>query len=57
MSPIVMILSLLNLWQRISAEHWDGFAAEYQREQGHPVPEHWRENVESACGGAIKQTN
>jgi len=42
----------LNLWQRIFAEHWDGFCALSLREEGRPVPEHWRENVERmlSCG-------
>lgn len=31
----------LNLWQRIFAEHWDEFAAGYERERGRRVPEHW----------------
>ena len=42
----------LNLWQRIFADHWEGFAAAYQREQGEGVPENWQENVEKmlSCG-------
>jgi len=42
----------LNLWQRIFAEHWEGFARGYEREQGRPVPEHWQQNVERmlSCG-------
>jgi hypothetical protein len=42
----------LNLWQRIFAEHWEHFRAEYEREQGHAVPPHWEENVEKtlSCG-------
>ncbi len=42
----------LNLWQRIFAEHWEGFCRGYQREQGRAVPEHWHENVEKmrSCG-------
>jgi hypothetical protein len=42
----------MNLWQRIFAEHWEAFAAAYQREHGHPVPENWQENVEKmlSCG-------
>jgi len=36
----------LNLWQRIFAEHWETFAAGYEREQGRMIPEHWQENVE-----------
>ena len=42
----------LNLWQRIFVDHWDEFAAGYERERGRRVPEHWRENVERmiSCG-------
>ena len=42
----------LNLWQRIFAEHWEGFAAGYQRENGETVPENWQENVKKmlSCG-------
>lgn len=42
----------LNLWQRIFAEHWEGFRAAYEREQGEAVPEHWQQNVERmlSCG-------
>jgi hypothetical protein len=41
----------LNLWQRIFAEHWEAFAADYAREHGR-VPENWRENVDRmlSCG-------
>ena len=42
----------LNLWQRIFAEHWEWFTAEYAAQNGEGVPENWRENVEKmlACG-------
>ena len=42
----------LNLWQRIFAEHWEGFAEYYEREHGQPVPKHWDENVRKmlSCG-------
>ena len=42
----------LNLWQRIFAENWERFAAEYEAQWGEGVPENWRENVEKmlACG-------
>lgn len=42
----------LNLWQRIFADHWEDFAAWYEREHGQSVPENWRENVERmlSCG-------
>ena len=42
----------LNLWQRIFADHWEGFAAGYEKSHGEAVPENWRENVEKmlSCG-------
>jgi hypothetical protein len=42
----------LNLWQRIFAEHWEKYAAEYEREHSAGVPENWRENVAKmlSCG-------
>jgi transposase-like protein len=42
----------LNLWQRIFAEHWEGFVAAYQAEHQRSVPSHWQQNVRRmlACG-------
>jgi hypothetical protein len=42
----------LNLWQRIFADHWEGFAAGYEKSHGEAVPENWQENVEKmlSCG-------
>lgn len=46
----------LNLWQRIFAEHWEEFAASYERENGKAVPENWQENVEKMLGcGDIRE--
>ena len=42
----------LNLWQRIFADHWEMFAADYEGRHGERVPDNWRENVEKmlSCG-------
>jgi hypothetical protein len=46
----------LNLWQRIFAEHWEGFVTAYQAERGHSIPTHWESNVRKMLGcGDIRQ--
>jgi hypothetical protein len=42
----------LNLWQRIFAEHWEGYCRWFEGEYGEPVPENWTENVRKmlSCG-------
>jgi len=46
----------LNLWQRIFAEHWERFVAEYEAEHGTAPPPHWGQNVERMLGcGDIRE--